>query len=169
MMNKNEKALKSAAAEKQESKRQVAYNRRARFEYEIMDTYDAGLELAGTEVKSIREGRLNLQDAFCRIEHNEAWIHNMHISPYEQGNIFNVEPRRKRKLLLHRWQILELKAKTEQKGLTIVPLTVYFLRGFAKMEIALAKGKKLYDKRDSIAERDQQREQQRQFVRGDER
>ncbi len=166
---KNEKPPKSASAEKQETKRQVAYNRRARFEYEIMETYEAGLELAGTEVKSIREGRLNLQDAFCRIEHNEAFVHNMHINPYEQGNIFNVEPRRKRRLLLHRWQILELKAKSEQKGLTIVPLSIYFLRGFAKMEIALAKGKKLYDKRDSIAERDQQREQQRQFVRGGER
>lgn len=168
-MSKNEKPPKKASSEKQEGRRQVAYNRRARFEYEIMETYEAGLELVGTEVKSLREGRVNLQDAFCRIERNEAWVNNMHVSPYEQGNMFNVEPRRKRKLLLHHWQILELKAKTEQKGLTIVPLSIYFLRGFAKMEIALAKGKKLYDKRDSIAERDQQREQQRQVARRDER
>ena len=113
-MNKGENKKPSTSPEKYEGKKQVAYNRRARFEYEILETFDAGLELVGTEVKSVREGRLNLQDAFCRIEHNEAWVHNMHITPYELGNRFNVEPRRRRRLLLHRWEILELKTKTEQ-------------------------------------------------------
>jgi SsrA-binding protein len=144
------------------AKKSIAYNRRARHEYEILDTYDAGLVLVGTEVKSLRAGRVNVQDAFCRVENGEVWLYNMHITPYEQGNRWNVEPLRRRKLLLHHWQIEELRRQTEQKGLTIVPLALYFQRGFAKMEIGLARGKKLYDKRESIAERDQQREAQRQ-------
>jgi SsrA-binding protein len=100
----------------------------------------------------------------ARSENNEAWVYNMHITPFEQGNRWNVEPTRRRKLLLHGWEILELRAKTEQKGLTIVPLSLFFQRGFAKIEIALARGKKLYDKREAIAERDQQREAQRQHA-----
>ena len=163
-MNKTKNAPKTQEADaNRNAKKQVAYNRKARHEYEIEETYDAGLVLAGTEVKSLRAGRMNFQDSFCRIEHGEAWLYNFHIQPFEQGNRFNVDMRRKRKLLLHAWQIEEMRAKTEQKGLTIVPLSLYFQRGFAKMEIALGRGKKLYDKRDSIAEKDQQREAQRQL------
>ena len=146
------------------AKKSISYNRKARHDYEIEEAYDAGLVLVGTEVKSLRAGRVNLQDAFCRIENGEAWLYNMHVTPYEMGNRWNVEPRRKRKLLLHHWQITELRTETEQKGLTIVPLALYFQRGFAKIEIALARGKKLYDKRESIAERDQEREARRQAV-----
>ncbi len=144
------------------AKKSIAYNRRARHEYEIEETFDAGLVLVGTEVKSLRAGQINFQDAFCRVENNEVWLYNMNITPYEQGNRYNVEPRRKRKVLLHAWEIAKLRAETEQKGLTLVPLSLYFQRGFAKMELALAKGKKLYDKREAISERDQQREAQRQ-------
>lgn len=146
------------------AKKIIATNRKARFEYEIDETFDAGMKLVGTEVKSLRAGRLNFQDSFCRIEGNEVWLYNLNIPHYEMGNRNNVEEKRKRKLLLHRFQILEMRAKAEQKGLTIVPLTLYFQRGFAKVEIALARGKKLYDKRESIAERDQEREARRQFV-----
>lgn len=165
-MKKEKPGAKTAASGERDPnvKRIVATNRRARHEYEILDTYEAGLVLVGTEVKSLRAGRVNFQDCFCRIEDNEAWLYNMHITPYEQGNRWNTEPRRKRKLLLHSWQIRELHAQTEQKGLTVVPLNIFFQRGFAKMEIALARGKKLYDKRESIAERDQEREERRQFV-----
>ena len=159
------KPAASAEAEKERNaKKQVSYNRKARHEYEIMDTYDAGMVLVGTEVKSLRAGKLNITDAFVRIENSEAWIYNMHISPFDQGNRHNVEPVRKRKLLLHKWQIEELRTRCEQKGFSIVPLALYFQRGFAKMEIALGKGKKLWDKRDSIAERDQEREQRRKFA-----
>jgi len=146
------------------AKKSISYNRKARHDYEIEESFDAGLVLVGTEVKSLRAGRVNLADAFCRIENNEAWLYNMHVTPYEMGNRWNVEPRRKRKLLLHHWEIAKLRAETEQKGLTIVPLALYFQRGFAKIEIALARGKKLYDKRESIAERDQDREERRQAV-----
>ncbi len=165
-MKKEKAAAKTAASGERDpnARRTVSVNRRARHEYEILETFDAGLVLVGTEVKSLRDGRINFQDAFCRIEHGEAWVYNMHVTPYEQGNRWNVDPRRRRKLLLHRWQIEELHAKTEQKGLTIVPLALYFQRGFAKLEIGLARGKKLYDKRESIAERDQEREQRRQMV-----
>ena len=141
----------------------VSVNRRARFEYEIEESYEAGLELVGTEVKSLRMGRVNMQDAFCRIENGEGWLYNMHVSPFEQGNRFNVEPRRKRKLLLRKSEIAELRINTDQKGLTIVPLRIYFLRGYAKIEIALARGKKLHDKRESIADRDRDREAQREM------
>ncbi|HLK61423.1 MAG TPA: SsrA-binding protein SmpB [Chthonomonadaceae bacterium] len=162
-MNKQNSAAKPSDPDRN-AKKLITTNRRARHEYFIEETFDAGIALVGTEVKSLRAGRVNLQDAFCRIENNEAWVYNMHISPFEQGNRYNVEPMRKRKLLLHSWEIHELQTKTEQKGLTIVPLTLFFQRGFAKMEIALARGKKLYDKRDAIAERDQEREMRRQVV-----
>lgn len=163
-MKKDKSGAKAAESGERDpnAKKTITYNRRARHEYEILETYEAGLVLVGTEVKSLRAGRANLQDAFCRIEDNEAWLFNMHVTPYEQGNRSNVEPRRQRKLLLHRWQIQEIRAKSEQKGLTVVPLALFFQRGFAKVEIALARGKKLYDKRESIAERDQEREQRRQ-------
>jgi len=146
------------------AKKMIATNRRARFEFEIEETFDAGLKLVGTEVKSLRAGRLNFQDSFCRIEGTEVWLYNLNIPHYEMGNRNNVEEKRKRKLLLHKYQILEMRAKAEQKGLTIVPLALYFQRGFAKIEIALARGKKLYDKRESIAEKDQEREARRQFA-----
>ncbi len=139
----------------------VASNRRARHDYEVEQTYDAGIVLVGTEVKSLRAGRVNLQDAFCRVENGEVWLYNMHVTPYEHGGRWNVEPKRKRKLLLHSWEIVQLRSKSEQKGLTIVPLELYFQRGFAKLEIGLARGRKLYDKRRVIAERDQEREARR--------
>jgi len=156
------KKEKPADAERERNARkQVSYNRKARHEYEIMETYDAGMVLVGTEVKSLRAGKVNIAEGFCRVEHGEIWIYNMHISPFDQGNRFNVEPLRKRKLLLHHYQIEELRSLAEQKGYSIVPLSLYFQRGFAKMEIALGKGKKLWDKRDSIAEKDQDREERR--------
>ncbi len=165
-MRPEKKAASKAGSGERDAnaKKVIATNRRARHEFEIDEEYDAGMVLVGTEVKSLRAGKLAFQDAFCRIENNEVWLYNMTIQPYEQGNRANVESKRKRKLLLHKWQIDELRTKSEQKGLTIVPLGLYFQRGFAKLEIALAKGKKLYDKRDSIAERDQERETRRAFV-----
>ncbi len=162
-MNRGKPTATDEAERERNARKQVTYNRKARHEYEIMDTYDAGMVLVGTEVKSIRAGKVNITDAFCRIEHNEAWLYNMHISPFDQGNRFNVEPVRKRKLLLHNWQIEELRVKMEQKGYSVVPLQLYFQRGFAKMEIALGKGKKLWDKRESIAEKDQEREERRRM------
>jgi len=160
-MKKEKPAISAEAEKERNARKQVTYNRKARHEYEIMDTYDAGLVLVGTEVKSLRAGRVNIADAFCRIEHDEAWLYNMHVSPFDQGNRFNVEPLRKRKLLLHHWQIEEIRVKMEQKGFAVVPLSLYFQRGFAKMEIALGKGKKLWDKRETIAEKDQEREERR--------
>ena len=139
-------------------------NRSARFEYEISDTYEAGIVLTGTEIKSVRLGQANLQDSFCRVNGKEIWVYNLHISPYEQGNRYNVEPRRARKLLLHRWQIEKLVVGAQDKGLTIIPTVLYFKQGFAKVEIGVAKGKKLYDKRDSIADRDRDREAQRELA-----
>ena len=163
MSKKNAVKAGVEAERDRNAKKTVSVNRRARYEFEILETYEAGLVLAGTEVKSLRAGRMNFQDSFCRIESGEIWLYNMNITPYELGNRYNVEPRRKRKLLLHGWQIEELRRETEQKDLTIVPLALFFQRGFAKLEIALARGKKLYDKRESIAERDQEREARRQF------
>ncbi|MGQ9557461.1 MAG: SsrA-binding protein SmpB [Desulfurispora sp.] len=136
-------------------------NRKARHEYHIIETFEAGIELKGTEVKSLRAGRANLQDSFARIENNELLLYNMHISPYEQGNRFNHEPKRVRRLLMHRQEINRLHSKIREKGLTLIPLKVYFQRGWAKVELALARGKKLYDKRQDIAARDAQREMER--------
>ncbi len=146
----------------------IVTNHKARRDYHILETYEAGIVLHGTEVKSLRAGKGQIADAFARIEKNEAWLYNMHIMPYEQGNRNDVDPIRKRKLLLHGWQIEKLRTEMEQKGLTTVPLALFFQRGFAKLEIALARGKKLYDKRESIAERDQDREQRRQSARREE-
>jgi len=142
-------------------KKVVSTNRRAWHEYFIEETYEAGLVLVGTEVKSVRQGRANLQDAYCRVLNGEMWVFNMHISPYEQGNRWNVDARRTRKLLLHKREVDRLSGKVQAKGLTIVPLRLYFKRGRAKLEIALARGKKLYDKREAIAERDARREEER--------
>ncbi len=142
----------------------VISNRRARHEYHIEETFDAGIALVGTEVKSIRAGRANLQDAFCRVENGEVWLYNMHVNPYEHGTHWNAEPRRKRKLLLHRKEIDQLRGHMEQKGLALIPLSLYFQHGFAKLELGLGRGKKLYDKREDIARRDVEREQRRELV-----
>lgn len=139
----------------------VSENRKARHDYFIEETYEAGILLTGTEVKSLRAARLNLKDSFARIENGEVMLHQMHISPYEQGNRFNHDPLRTRKLLLHRAEINKLAGKIQQQGLTLIPLKVYFIRGLAKIELALAKGKKQYDKREDIAERDAKREVER--------
>ena len=135
----------------------VTTNRKARHEYHIEDTLEAGIALVGTEVKSLREGRINLQDAYCAVEGGEMYLINAHISPYSHGNLNNHEPTRRRKLLLHRREIERWKKASEQKGYTIVPLKVYFRRGYAKVEIGLGRGKKLYDKRADIAERESKR------------
>ncbi len=137
----------------------ISDNRKARYLYEILETYEAGIELVGTEVKSIREGKVNLRDGYALIRNGEAWLSNVHISPYEaSGQYFNHEPRRNRKLLLHRQEINKLIGKVEQQGLTLVPLKMYFKRGWVKVSIGLAKGKKLHDKRESIKRRQDQRE-----------
>ncbi|MEW9122438.1 MAG: SsrA-binding protein SmpB [Thermotaleaceae bacterium] len=142
----------------------VANNKKARHDYFIEETYEAGIVLTGTEVKSIRMGRINLKDSYAEVDHGEIYIHNMHISPYEKGNIFNVDPVRKRKLLLHRREISKLLGYTTQNGLTLVPLKVYINeRGLVKMDLAVAKGKKLYDKRDDIARKDAQRRIQKEL------
>lgn len=135
----------------------VATNRKARYEYFIEDTIETGLVLTGTEVKSIRQGKLNIKDSYASIEKGEVFINNLHISPYEQGNIYNVDPLRKRKLLLHKREIRKLMVAITQKGYTLVPLSVYIKDGLVKVELATAKGKKLYDKRDDIAKKDAER------------
>ncbi len=144
-----------------EPDRMIATNRRARFEYHVEETYEAGLVLTGTEVKSLRAGRASLQESFARVENDEVWLYHMHIPPYEAGNIFNHDPLRKRKLLLHRSQIHRLFGKAQQKGYTLVPLRLYFKRGVAKVEIAVARGKRQYDKRAAIEEREARRRMER--------
>jgi SsrA-binding protein len=139
----------------------VAVNRRARHEYAVEETLEAGIALTGTEIKSIRAGRVNLAEAYARIERGEAWLIGAHIAPYEQGNRNNHEPTRTRKLLLHRDQISELVGRTQAKGFTLVPLKLYIRNGMAKLEIGIAKGKKAHDKRRTIAERDARRELER--------
>lgn len=141
----------------------IAQNRKATHDYFIEETYEAGMVLQGTEIKSIRAGRVNLKDSFARVEDGEVFLYNMHISPYEQGNRFNHDPTRTRKLLLHKDEIRKLIGATKEKGYALVPLKVYIRNGFAKVELALAKGKKLYDKRQAMAKRDAQREIERAF------
>lgn len=148
---------------KQQGVRLIANNKKAYHDYFILDTYEAGIELAGTEVKSLRMGKCSVKEAFIRIENNEIFIYGMHISPYEKGNIFNRDPLRKRKLLLHKYEIRKLAGKATEKGFTIVPTKVYFKDSLVKVEVALAKGKKLYDKREDIAKKDQRREAERDF------
>lgn len=139
----------------------VASNRKARHDYFIEETVEAGLVLTGTEIKSIRAGRVNLQDSFVTIRSGEAWLIGAHVSPYSHGNRENHEPRRERKLLLHRREINRLAGKMQEKGWTLVPLRIYLRNGRAKVELGLARGKKLYDKRDSIAKHDHDREMRR--------
>ena len=141
-----------------DSVRIAAQNKKARHDYFIEQTLEAGIVLSGTEVKSIRQGKSNLKDSYASIEGGEAILYGMHISPYERGNIFNKDPLRDRKLLLHKKEIHKLNGYISQKGLTVVPLTVYFRRGRVKIELGIARGKKLYDKRDGITARDAKRE-----------
>ncbi len=143
------------------SEKLIATNRRARHEYHIEEALEAGLALTGTEVKSLRRGRVTMGDAYARVQQGEVWLHHLHIPPYEQGNIHNHEPLRPRKLLLHRREIHRLRGKAEQKGYTLVPLRLYFSRGVAKVELALARGKKLYDKRSAIEAREARRAAER--------
>ena len=141
----------------------VANNKKAYFDYFIEDKWEAGMELYGTEVKSVRMGKASIKESYIKIEKNEVFIYNMHISPYEKGNIFNRDPVRARKLLLHRSEINKLAGKTVEKGYTIVPIQVYMKNGLVKIEIGLGRGKKLYDKRQDIAKKDQRRENERDF------
>lgn len=141
----------------------VANNKKAYHDYFIEEKYEAGLVLHGTEVKSLRMGKCSIKEAFIRIENGEVYVYGMHISPYEKGNIFNKDPLRIKKLLLHKQQIRKLIGSSAEKGYTIVPLQVYFRDGRAKIEIGLAKGKKLYDKRQDIAKKDQRREAQKEL------
>ena len=146
-----------------EQRKLIANNKKARFDYFIEDTYEAGIVLHGTEVKSLRMGKCSVREAFIRIEDGEAVIYNMHISPYEQGNIFNKEPLRTRRLLLHKHEINKIAAAVTATGYTVVPLKVYFDHGLVKVDIGIAKGKKLYDKRQTIAKNDQRREAEKEF------
>lgn len=143
----------------------VAQNRRARYDYQIEDTFEAGLVLQGTEVKSLREGRASLVDGYALVRDGEVWLHNVHIPEYTQGTWTNHEPRRARKLLLHRDQIRKLNAKTQETGLTIIPLAMYFKDGYAKVEIGIARGKRNYDKRQAIAAREAKRDADRAISR----
>ena len=148
---------------KQHGEKLIANNKKAYHDYFIEDKFEAGIVLVGTEVKSLRMGQCSIKEAFISVDDGEIFIQRMHINPYEKGNIFNKDPLRKRKLLLHRAEINKIHGKAKEKGYTIVPLKVYFSGSLVKIEIALARGKKLYDKRDSIAKKDQQREAQREF------
>jgi SsrA-binding protein len=135
----------------------ISDNRRARFEYELFDVYQAGIELSGTEVKSMRAGKANLQDSFARVEDGELWLYNMHVSPYDHGNRFNHEPMRRRKLLMNAQEITRIKSALEEKGLTLVPLKLYFKRNWVKLDLALARGRRIYDKREAIKKRESDR------------
>ena len=141
----------------------IANNKKAFHDFFILDTYEAGISLAGTEVKSLRMGKCSIKESFIRIENGEVFIYGMHISPYEKGNIFNKDPLRPRKLLLHKAEINKLNGKIKEKGMAIVPLKVYFNGSLVKVEIGLARGKTLYDKRDDIAKKDMKREAERDF------
>jgi SsrA-binding protein len=148
---------------KDESKKLVCNNKKAYHDYFIEEKYEAGIELFGTEVKSLRLGKCSVKESFIRIDKGEVYAYGMHITPYEQGNIFNKDPMRPKKLLLHKYEITKLLGKITEKGYTLVPLEVYFSNGRAKLEFGLAKGKKLYDKREDIAKKDMRRETEREF------
>ena len=150
----------------EKAERDLAVNRRAYHDYFVDEKYEAGVMLTGTEVKSVRNGRANLRDGFVRIDGNEAWLESVHISPYAQGNVMNQEPVRPRKLLLHRKEISSLIGKVKQKGYTMIPLRLYIARNRIKVEVGLARGKRQYDKREAIAERDAKREIARAVRRG---
>lgn len=148
---------------KEKGSRLIANNKKAYHDYFVEETYEAGIALAGTEVKSLRMGKCSIKESFIGIDHDEVYIYQMHISPYEKGNIFNKDPLRTRKLLLHRYEINKLLGKQKMKGYTLVPLKVYFKDSLVKIEIGLARGKKLYDKREDIAKKDMKREAEREF------
>ena len=141
----------------------IANNKKAYHDYFILEKYEAGIVLHGTEVKSLRMGQCSIKEAFIRIENGEMFIYGMHVSPYEKGNIFNKDPLRPRKLLLHKYEIMKLNGKIAEKGYTLVPLQVYFKGSLVKVEVGLARGKKLYDKRADIAKKDQRRELEKEF------
>lgn len=141
----------------------IANNKKARFDYFIEDTYEAGIALHGTEVKSLRMGKCSIKESFVRIENGEVFIYGMHVAPYEKGNIFNKDPLRVRKLLLHQYEINKIAGRLAVQGYTLVPLQVYFKGSLVKVQIGLGKGKKLYDKRQDIAKKDQRREAEKQF------
>ena len=150
-------------AKGKESQKLIANNKKAYHDFFIDETYECGIALHGTEVKSMRMGKCSIKEAFVRIEDGEVFVYGMHVSPYEKGNIFNKDPLRVRKLLLHRYEINKIEAKLKEKGLTLVPLKVYFKDSLVKIEIGMARGKKLYDKRQDIAKKDQRREAERDF------
>lgn len=136
----------------------VAQNKKAHYDYEILETFEAGIVLTGTEIKSIRQARINIRDGFARVRNGEIWLSNVHISPFDEGNIWNVDPTRSRKLLLHKKQIAKIEAEISQAGMSFIPLRVYIKDGFAKVLMGLAKGKKNYDKRESIKRKEQNRD-----------
>ena len=144
-----------------DSQKTTAQNKKAYHDYFVIESFEAGIELFGTEVKSIRRGSVNLKDSYCEIDDGEIFVHGMHISPYEQGNIFNKDPLRIKKLLMHKSEIMRLLGKVKQEGFTLIPLSLYFKRGKVKMSLGLCKGKKLYDKREDAARRDAKREIER--------
>ena len=146
-----------------ETKKLIANNKKAFHDYFIDETYEAGVALHGTEVKSMRMGKCSIKESFIRIENGEVFVYGMHVSPYEKGNIFNKDPLRVKKLLMHRYEINKLQGKVAEKGYTLVPLQVYFKEGRVKVEIGLARGKKLYDRRQDIAKKDQRREAEKEF------
>ncbi|MBQ9065267.1 MAG: SsrA-binding protein SmpB [Blautia sp.] len=148
---------------KKEGIKLIANNKKAYHDYFIEETFEAGIALAGTEVKSLRMGKCSIKEAFIRVENRELFVYGMHISPYEKGNIFNKDPLRIRKLLMHKYEINRISSKLQEKGLTLVPLKVYFSNSRVKVEVGLARGKKLYDKRQDIAKKDQRREAERDF------
>ncbi len=150
-------------AKGKETQKLIANNKKAYHDYFIDETYEAGIALHGTEVKSMRMGKCSVKEAFIRIENGEVFVYGMHVSPYEKGNIFNKDPMRVKKLLMHKYEINKLLGKIKEKGYTLVPLQVYFKEGKVKVEIGLAHGKKLYDKRADIAKRDQRREAEKEF------
>ncbi|MCI9071632.1 MAG: SsrA-binding protein SmpB [Lachnospiraceae bacterium] len=150
-------------AKQKEKQKLIANNKKAYHDYFIEESYEAGIALHGTEVKSMRQGKCSIKESFIRIENGEVYVYGMHVSPYEKGNIFNKDPLRIKKLLLHKYEINKLSGKVAEKGLTLVPLQVYFKEGKVKVEIGLARGKKLYDKRQDIAKKDQRREAEKEF------
>ena len=150
-------------AKGKESQKLIANNKNAYHDFFIDETYECGIALHGTEVKSMRMGKCSIKEAFVRIEDGEVFVYGMHVSPYEKGNIFNKDPLRVKKLLLHKYEINKLLGKIKEKGYTLVPLQVYFKDGKVKVEIGLARGKKLYDKREAIAKKDQRREAEKEF------
>ncbi len=150
-------------AKQKEAQKLIANNKKAYHDYFIDETYEAGVVLHGTEVKSMRMGKCSIKESFIRIENGEVFVYGMHVSPYEKGNIFNKDPLRVKKLLMHKYEINKLTGKVAEKGYTLVPLQVYFKDGRAKVELGLARGKKLYDKREDIAKKDMRRETEREF------